>query len=58
MLSWNTIRIDKGFYDLELVVNISSKNKNIFFKTKNDVCSFLGINLIKNENLIKKIIKH
>ena len=58
VLTWNVIKIEKGYADLELVIKQCSKNKDIVFHTKNDVCSYFGFEYIQTEDFIKKIIKH
>jgi hypothetical protein len=56
VMSWNVIKIENGFVDLELVIKISLKYKNILFRTKNDVCASFGLPSIAPSNLVKKII--
>ena len=58
VMSWNIIKVQNGFVDLELVIKISLQYKNILFRTKNDVCSSFGLSPISPSNLVKKIIKH
>lgn len=55
VISWNVIKIEKGFADLELVIKQCHKNKHIIFSVKNDVCSYLNLENIASEDLIKKI---
>ena len=56
VMSWNVIKVENGFVDLELVIKISLKYKNILFRTKNDVCASFGLPSIAPSNLVKKII--
>jgi len=58
VLTWNVIKVEKGFADLELVIQKSPDKKHIIFRTKNDICSCFGLTNIKSDELIKKIIKH
>jgi len=58
VLSWNVIKVEKGYADLELVIKQCPKNKEIIFYTKNDVCTYFGFTYIQNEDFVKKIIKH
>ena len=58
VMSWNIIKVQNGFVDLELVIKISLQYKNILFRTKNDVCSSFGLSPISPSNLVKKIISY
>jgi hypothetical protein len=57
VLTWNVIKVEKGFADLELVIQKSPDKKHIIFKTKNDICTCFKLASIKSDDLIKKIIK-
>jgi hypothetical protein len=58
VLAWNVIQVEKGYANLELVINQCPKQQPILFHTKNDVCSYFGITPIKTEDLMKKIQSH
>jgi len=58
VLSWNVLKVEKGYADLELVIKQCPTNKEIVFYTKNDVCSYFGFRYIQTEDFVKKIIKH
>jgi hypothetical protein len=57
VLAWNVIQVEKGYANLELVINQCPKQP-IIFHTKNDVCFYYGIAPIKTEDLMKKIQAH
>jgi hypothetical protein len=58
VISWNIIQMEKGFANLELVINQCPNQQSILFHTKNDVCSYLGISMIKTQDWMKKINIH